>query len=241
MKKRLVSIVMPTCNRKERLLASIQQIANTTPGYSVEIICVVDVDTATRDALSDLTIKRKGLGKVTVKCLFDDKYNGIPKSFNRGLAESQGEFIVFATDDLWFEDRWLTEAMKVMRQFPDGVGLVGFNDTHFGQHDVATGFIVHRQCVVENLGGCIAYEHYKYCCNDAEACDRARFADRYLWAERAVVRHDHPTYGTRPQDQNDLRQLPHINDDMDLFWKRRAAHHPNDFTPTITAESLATY
>lgn len=238
MQKRLISIVLPTCNRKDRLLKSIQQIADTTSGYAVEIVCVVDVDTATRDALATLDVKRKGIGKVTVKCVFDDKYNGIPRSFNRGLAAATGEYIVFATDDLWFEPKWLTEAMKLMRQFPDGYGLVGFNDLHFGAPDVATGYIAHRRFIVEHMNGCLAFEHYLYCCNDAEACDRARNASRYAWCETAIVRHDHPTYGTRPQDANDLRQLPHIGHDMELFYRRRAAGHPDDFPPTITAASL---
>ena len=124
--------------------------------------------------------------------------------------------------------------MRVMHGLPKGGGLVGFNDLHQNGDVLSTHFLMSRQFVVEHLNGVIAYPHYVYCCNDTESNGRAKLAGRFAWAEQSVVRHDHPAFGTRERDENDMRNDKYFTRDVEEFHRREELGFPNDFKPVIT-------
>jgi len=56
----LTSVIMPTCNRVERVLAEIEDLKNTTT-TPLEIIVVIDKDEVTRNALMKMGISRRSI------------------------------------------------------------------------------------------------------------------------------------------------------------------------------------
>jgi hypothetical protein len=148
-------------------------------------------------------------------------------------AFSRGEHVVLAADDLTWGEGWLDAALAKMAEFPDGWGLVGFNDGHWGE-DLSTHYLVSRRLIIEHLGGRIAWEHYVHSFNDVEINERARRAGRYAWCEAAYVTHEHWLFGDRAQDDTDLRNLPAHPASERVFHDRRAAGFPDDLEPVIT-------
>jgi len=140
----LVSVIFPTTGRKDRAVNCIKRLCETTQEHNIEIVCVVDADPQSRDALEKFMLDYQWShpGQLIRQCvLYSGAYRGHVASWNSGLKECKGEYIVFAADDLWWGDRWLDIALATMRTFPDGWGLVGFNDTHYGEAIPCTHYI----------------------------------------------------------------------------------------------------
>ena len=133
---------------------------------------------------------------------------GPSRAWNDALALSNGDPVVLAGDDLEWQPGWLDAALQALQGFPDGWGLVGFNDGHWDGGELSTHYLMSRRFVVEVLGGVVAWECYTHSFNDVEMCERAQAAGRYVWAEDAKVYHAHWLFGDRPQDATDQRNLP---------------------------------
>lgn len=228
-----VSIILPTTGRPARAAKCLQSILDTVGDRAVEIIAVVDADVTTVEMLESVMFSA-GIG-TWPRLSFDvsNEYRGNVAAWNSGLAQALGTYIVFAADDLTFHPGWLEESLKVMATLPDGIGLVGFNDGHWNGNELATHYIMHRQFIIEVLGGVIAWEWYKHSFNDLETNARAKRAGRFAWAEKAMVTHDHWTYGTRERDATDDRWLPDYSAAQRMYAAREAAGFPNDYPPVI--------
>jgi glycosyltransferase involved in cell wall biosynthesis len=221
----MVSILLPTMGRPERAVGSIEQIRATTQGHDIEIICPVDADQTTARAL-------EGLGGVRVD--YRDRPQGCSAAWNRALALSRGDMIVFAADDLQWGEGWLDEALTVMDGLGLDGGLVGFNDGHWNGWELATHYLMSRRFIIDVLGGVIAWDFYRHSFNDLEINERAKASGRFAWAEHAHVRHEHWLFGDRDQDDTDRATLAEHGASQAIYEQRRAAGFPSDYTPVIT-------
>jgi hypothetical protein len=124
--------------------------------------------------------------------------------------------------------------LEVMRDSFDGKGgLVGFNDLHWNGNQLATHYIMSRAFILDVLGGVIAWDFYRHSFNDLETNERAKQAGRFAWAEKAIVKHDHWTFGDRPQDATDQRWLGHWQSASDIYEQRKAQGYPSNYLPVI--------
>lgn len=99
--------------------------------------------------------------------------------------------IMFLGDDTIPEPDFLHNSLEVMKQLPDGWGLVGMND---GQHDgnyFATHWLADRR-MLPLLGGEFFHTGYWHCFCDNELTMRATELGRYLWASNAQLQHLNP-------------------------------------------------
>jgi glycosyltransferase involved in cell wall biosynthesis len=88
----LCSVVIPTSNRKNRLLRTIRSIQAQTY-ESLEIVVSNDGSTdGTPEALD-------GLNDARIVLVSSDRRTGVSNARNRGIAASSGEFIAFCDDD----------------------------------------------------------------------------------------------------------------------------------------------
>lgn len=214
-----VSILLATMGRPEKAAACVRSIQETTE--NVEIVVAVD-----------------GPGAVTLAemgCIVDhaDEPRGSSKAWNDALAISSGDPVVLAADDLEFQPGWLDAALQTLAEFPDGWGLVGFNDGHWGP-ELSTHYLMSRRFVIEVLGGVVAWDCYRHSFNDREANARAVAAGRYAWCEDAHVHHAHWIFGDRPQDSTDTRLLGEHPESQRRFDERQAAGFPDEQEPVIT-------
>jgi len=115
----LVSVVVPTYARPEKLRRAVETVRAQTY-RPIELVVVDDHSPEpAADALEEIT-----LDDVSLTLVRHDQNRGGNAARNTGIRESTGEFVAFLDDD----DRW--EPAKIQRQIetfqssPDSVGLV---------------------------------------------------------------------------------------------------------------------
>ena len=219
-----ISVLFPTTGRPDRAEACLRQLRDTTAGHDIEVIAAVDADLETRERLDPLA------DRIT----YSDSYRGCSRAWNDALALSTGDPVVFAADDLIWHEGWLDAALERLGEFPDGWGLVGFNDGHW-REDLSTHYLMSRRFIIEVLGGVVAWDWYRHSFNDLEVNERAKRAGRYAWCEDAHVTHEHWLFGDRPQDSTDTRTLGDHEAAADTYRARLNAGFPVDYPPVITA------
>lgn len=219
----MVSVLLPTTGRPDRAERCVRQLRETAP--DVEIVCAVDADPESAKRLAPL---------VDI-LLVSPHYRGCSQAWNDCLREAQGDPVVFAADDLSWQQGWLEAALERLSGFPDGWGMVGFNDGHWGE-ELSTHYLMSRRFIIEVLGGVVAWPQYRHSFNDLETTERARRAGRYAWCEQARVYHEHWLFGDRSQDETDKRRLPDHPADERHYKQRKAAGFPNDYEAVIHAD-----
>jgi GT2 family glycosyltransferase len=220
----VISVLLATTGRPEFAARCVTTLLATTRDHEIEIIAAVDADPETRDRLHPFADK----------LLYSDEYRGSSKAWNDCLAACTGDPVVLAADDLVWQDGWLDAALAKLAEFPDGWGLVGFNDGHWNE-ELSTHYMISRRLIVEVLGGVIMWECYKHSFQDVEINERARAAGRYAWCEQARVYHSHWLFGDRAMDATDERFLAAHSASHHAFLERQAAGFPNDYPAVITA------
>ena len=219
-----VSIILPSTGRPERLYTALRSIEVTTRAADIELIVVIDADPHSK-AIAE------AFGAIVNYCKW---YRGNMDCWNIGLEIATGRYIVFAADDLVFSDGWLEESMLKMATLPSGIGLVGFNDGHHNGHDLATHYIIHRQFIIEHMGGRLTWPCYQYEMVDRETTERAKRAGRYAWAEDARVRHVHWHDGERERDATDERNIGGQMAARAIYILREAAGFPDSWPAVIS-------
>ena len=198
-------------------------VRNLRETADVEIICAVDADPESATRLAPLVDT----------LIVSREYRGCSNAWNDCLRESTGDPVVFAADDLVWEEGWLEAALARLEEFEDGWGLVGFNDGHWGA-ELSTHYLMSRRFIVEVLGGVVAWDFYRHSFNDLEVNERAKRAGRYAWCEEARVYHSHWLFGDRPQDATDTRTLSDHGEAQRIYTERASAGFPIDYPPVIT-------
>ena len=104
----LVSVVVPTCNRREIFERCVEALAGQTyPNY--EVIIVDDHSTDdTPEFLQRFTADHPDL---SIRCLRNEANAGANPSRNRGIREAKGEFVAFEDSDCIAEPDWLERLM----------------------------------------------------------------------------------------------------------------------------------
>lgn len=102
----LVSVIIPTFNRREVLPRAIDSVLNQTL-KDWELIIVDDASTdGTQDYLKKLNDQR-------IKCVFLDKNRGVSHARNRGFDQARGQWIALLDSD----DEWLPHRLQSQLDF----------------------------------------------------------------------------------------------------------------------------
>jgi len=119
----LVSIVIPTHNRKDKLIRLIDSILQSYyPKDKLEII-VVD-DASTDGTYEEITERYKNLlDKRILKIIRTDKEILVAKARNLGIKNSKGEYIFLIDDDNIVDEDTIGLLVKFMKEHPE-VGVV---------------------------------------------------------------------------------------------------------------------
>lgn len=225
----MTSVLFPTTGRPDRAERCLRQLRETTKEHDVEIVAAVDADPETA----------RVIGGLVDTLIYAPHYRGCSAAWNSCLAESNGDPVVLAADDLVWREGWLEAALIELYDFEDGWGLVGFNDGNMSDEGgpwgpLSTHYLMSRRFVVEVLGGVVAWDCYRHSFNDVEANERARAAGRYKWCEEARVEHEHWVFGSRAQDHTDRRSLDDHPASEAAFIGRRKRGFPNEYDAVIT-------
>jgi len=182
-----ISIVIPTLGRPEKL-KRLAKLIDTHAGYpNYEVL--VENDS------------------------FEDR-QGAPKMLKRGVDRSTGSLVMFLGNDCVPRPNFLLNALKAMiKNFPDMDGLVGLNDKYW-HGEFATHWLASKK-LLPMLGGEFFHTGYKHLGCDNELTERCKMISRYIWAEDAVVYHDHPVQsGFQDKDMDDVYRLAYDTENM---------------------------
>ncbi len=207
-----VGIVIPTRFREDTLNKCLEAIKTTASCYPNIDVCV----------FRDEQPEPLGCPKATNKA--------VETALNReGKPEDWVEptYICFLGNDSIPQPGWLGEAMMLMKTFPDGKGMVGFNNGY--NHCAATHFVIHKDLIRALPEGKMFHEGYSHNFVDNELTERMDALRRYRWAPRAKVFHTwYAQHGTTPEvplrnmDECDQRASSTYMQDSQLFAERRS-------------------
>ena len=114
----LVSIIIPTHNRREKIVRLINSIKhNTYPSNKIEIIVI---DDASSDGTSEIIKKLYP----NIKLVRNNVELFPSKCRNLGVKMSRGDFIFFIDDDIVLHEDTISELVKVLANY-NKLGLVG--------------------------------------------------------------------------------------------------------------------
>jgi GT2 family glycosyltransferase len=114
--KPLVSVVIPTFNRKNDLLECLTALLNSSYG-NIEIIVVDNASTdGTNEAVKRMFPK--------VKLIRNKRNEGVTGGRNRGAIEAEGDYILFLDHDMIVDKQMVGELMKIIEADPK-VGMAG--------------------------------------------------------------------------------------------------------------------
>lgn len=231
---RRVSVVIPSTGRLARLQSCVERLWATTRGFDVECIVVTD-DHETWEWGRE-AVGRHGHGLLRMLQLADLNGTWRPRAleaWNLGAAWSTGAVLVLGADDLWWFHGWIGEMMETMAEFPEGEGMVGFNDLAHDGNKLSTHFAVGREFARQYLGGVLVCPKYHHFYVDQEAGYRAKAANRFVWAQNAVVEHVHPDLRKASTDELYERTRGFLEADKATFFERARLGWPDDFQPVI--------
>ena len=138
----------------------------------------------------------------------------------------RSEWIFMGADDLRFEPRWDTAAIKAAG---DPVHVVATNHMANGQvkrGQFGTHCLIRRRYITEQGGtpdqgpGVVLFDGYDHNFVDRELCHTAQHRGCYVFARHSHVPHYHPLWRTAPQDKTYQKALRHFREDQHLFLSR---------------------
>lgn len=153
----------------------------------------------------------------------DEERIGAPKMVKRLVDKTNYDLVCFLGDDSLPEKDFLKNAVAAMEEIPGGWGLVGFNDKT--GRNLATHWLAHKK-LLPFLDGEFFHIGYVHCFCDNELQERSSLLRRYVYAEDAVVLHDHPLIGKTKETDEDYKRVyakEVYGADKELFYRRRKA------------------
>jgi GT2 family glycosyltransferase len=118
----ILSIIVSTYNRCEKLTRALDSIAAATRPSGVEVELVV-VDNNSRDATREVVAAFADRSPIPVRYAFEAA-QGLSYARNRGIREARGSLIANTDDDCIVDPQWLMEICGEFEASPD-VGVVG--------------------------------------------------------------------------------------------------------------------
>lgn len=119
MKNYLISIIIPVYNAEKYLLKCLNSVINQTYN-NLEIILVDDESTDNSSKIYNEIAKNDNRIKI-----FHQKNKGVSSARNKGLANCNGDYILFLDADDYLELNCIEECLKIINEY--GVDIIKFN------------------------------------------------------------------------------------------------------------------
>lgn len=227
----MISILLPTSKRQDLLRNMLQSLKDTTQGFDIEVIAVIDDDPVSYEIVNTFDSD-----ELPITVDYSSKMRGALWAWNRALQLSDGEYITPCGDDQLFYPNWLEYALESHKDKVSGNGVVGMNDLAYdGNTQVATMFLFDRAYCKEHMGGIVAPPMYNYYCIDLEWNEKAKILGKYFWDSRSIVEHLHTAHGKREYDMHDKLKEDNkwMEADNITFENRKARKFPIEWTSLL--------
>lgn len=215
------AVILPTWSRVQQAVQCVHRLLDTS---------AADVVIVTEDDLTpfiDIQLRR---GRVFF-VMTTPRMTAVQK-WNCGL-EMYPDYkaYVLGADDVWAHENWYNEVLSVRME--TGAGFIGINDGRSDGSIMSTHYFMTREFIVQHHGGVMAIPHYRSWGLDEEATIRAKRANQFAYAERAVLEHRHWVWGKAEQDESYKRARPAHDYDIMICKMRESRGFPDDFEAVI--------
>lgn len=222
----MISIIIPSTGREQQLGDLLTVMESETPDDS-EIIVVLDhgdiVEREKYDTLGRLITSHLKTRFVVTK------ERGCWRCKNIALESARHELIMWTADDVKPHPGWFTKGINCFNHyFPDGLGLVVFNDLHC--LDQTAGHAITSRGFLRVLFGYPRFPpEFRHFFLDTLISDRAKAVGCYHFCTEAVLEHMHWRIGKSERDSTNERNEgqrskngdKQIKDAMDEIWLRK--------------------
>ena len=215
----MIDILIPVLGRPHNAAPLVQNIHDTTEvPHTIVFLCSRGDDAQ--------IIACEATGESGHVMDFPAGHGDYARKINLGLLGSDSEWIFNGADDLRFEPRWDTAALKAAG---DRFHVVATNDMANAQvkrGQFGTHCLIRRRYITEQGGtpdqgpGVVLFDGYDHNFVDRELCHTAQHRGCYVFARHSHVRHYHPLWRTAPQDKTYQKALRHFREDQHLFLSR---------------------
>lgn len=216
----MIDILVPVLSRPQNAAPLVQNIHDTTEvPFTIRFLCSrgddiqIDACLATGvPSVSEMTF-RAGPGDYSRK-------------INQGFRGTNSEWVFMAADDLRFEPRWDTIALRTAGERYDVVATNDLANAQVKRGQFGTHCLIRRRYITELGGtadqqpGVVLYEGYDHNFVDRELCHVAQSRGKFVAARHSRVKHLHPLWRTAPSDPTYVKALARFQQDRRLFLSR---------------------
>lgn len=210
----MICIIIPTLNRFTSLINVISKLRRFSIYRNFAIAVVVD---GNKELIKRIN-RHYGnvVGKRPEFIFFNEKRIGWGRSINRVLQETNFQFYMSASDDLEFLPGTLSIAMNdLLTHFPDGDGVVGFNQQNLKHFCPGAFVLVGRKWVERFPEDQMYFPGYKHFCVDSEHWHYAESEGKFFFSTGAIVYHQ------RFQDDCHRIAQKSLKYDRVLWWLKK--------------------
>lgn len=118
------SVVIPTYNRSERLIGSLENLANQT--ISPECYEIIIIDDGSTDDTSVRVEEFKKIYPYNNINYFHKQNGGPAKARNFGIERARGKFVFFTDDDCTAPNDWIETILAGFKKYPHAMGVGGW-------------------------------------------------------------------------------------------------------------------
>lgn len=165
--------------------------------------------------------------KAMIETIIIDGEGTVPQKMARGLWQSKGEYIVFASNDVEFTPDSLYNAIDLARK---GYDLVAFNtgDISPDEGNICEHFMIKKD-FVSRIGGEIFDTEFHHIGCDNLLWAKAKKLNQATRCQEAIVYHYHwSKVGTQPNDEVYAKGWSHVQEDRALLAKKLQELYENN-------------
>jgi len=206
-----IDIVIPTRNRIKKLRRCLASIPSSVLGIPIKITVICDDDPMTAYLLQ---VESNSIRVITVK-----EHSGSVYCRNL-ISQTVEDILLYATDDIEFKKDAIIEATKVMKKhFPDGDGIVGFNQINANKFSVAGVALMGQKFLRRYPERKFLFPGYfHFSCQEVEYLGNK--LNKIILAEKAEIIHYHPGFVKSEVDNTHVEARSHRKDDRSLSNER---------------------
>lgn len=210
-----VLAIMPCRGRPAQTVANVQRLF-ATAGYDDWRLTCIGTESE-RETL--IACSRAG---AHVRHILDRERLTYWQAMQYETSQTDAPILCNLANDVLPGQQWLKRALDAFdATFPDGYGMLGFNDGHH-QAEHSPHFLIDRD-LLTYLGGWPVWYDHNY--GDTELCQKAIALEVYAKAPWATLYHDHPYFGGL-DDATYVEGRAHVEQDRQLYEYRRAQRWP---------------